>query len=293
MKDKKLIIEVRINEYEMRDANPHVPWTPREIAADAAACRDAGASIVHFHARTPDGGAAFGHDAYREVIAEIRAHSDILIHSTLGGPDRIATAEERVAHIVQLAEAGFRPDFAPLDMGTTNTDVFDPAAKAFRSDEHVYLNTTRTLRHFAETLRRLGIKPNMQIWSIPMLRWATAFHDAGLVGAPLLLNLSLSDGGFIATHPASLKGLRAYLDFLPAGVPCEWTVTLGGASILPLAAAIIAEGGHIAVGLGDYHFSELGRPGNAELVARLAEIAADVGRELATPAETKAMLALA
>jgi uncharacterized protein (DUF849 family) len=293
MRDKKLIIEVRINEYEMREANPHVPWTAREIGSDAAACRDAGASIVHFHARTPDGAAAFGHDAYRAVIAEIRGQSDILIHSTLGGPDRIASAEDRMAHIIRLAEAGFRPDFAPLDMGTTNTDPFDPATEEFRSDENTYVNTTRTLRYFAETLRRLGIKPNMQIWNIPMMRWATAFHSAGLVTPPLLLNLTLSDGGFIATHPGNLKGLRAYLDFLPAGVPCEWTVTLGGANILPLAAAIIARGGHIAIGLGDYHFSELGQPDNAELVGRLAAIAGEVGRELATPAETKAMLALA
>jgi uncharacterized protein (DUF849 family) len=293
MRDKKLIIEVRINEYEMRTANPHIPWTAREIAADAAACREAGASIVHFHARTPDGGAAFGYDAYREAIGEIRGQSDILIHTTLGGPDRIASAEDRVAHIVELAETGFRPDFAPLDMGTTNTDAFDLEAREFRSDENTYVNTTRTLRHFAETLSRLGIKPNMQIWNIPMMRWAGAFHGAGLVSGPLLLNLGLSEGGFMATHPATLKGLRAYLDFLPAGVACEWTATLGGASILPLAAAIIAEGGHLAIGLGDYHFSELGQPTNAELVRRLAAIAAEVGRELATPAETKAMLALA
>jgi 3-keto-5-aminohexanoate cleavage enzyme len=63
MRDKKLIIEVRINEYEMRQANPHVPWTAQEIAADAAACREAGASIVHFHARTAEGGAAVGHES--------------------------------------------------------------------------------------------------------------------------------------------------------------------------------------------------------------------------------------
>ena len=216
-----------------------------------------------------------------------------MIHTTLGGPDRIATAEDRVAHVIRLAESGFRPDFAPLDMGTTNTDAFDRETGSFRSDESIYTNTTRTLRYFAETLSRLGIKPNMQIWNIPMLRWAEAFHEAGLVAAPLLLNLSLSQGGFIATHPATLKGLRAYLDFLPANVPCEWTVTLGGGSILPMAAAIIAQGGHLCIGLGDYHFRELGQPTNAELVERLAAIAAEVGRELATPAETKAMLALA
>ncbi len=129
MREKKLVIEVRINEYEMREANPNVPWTAQEIAADAAACRDAGASIVHFHARTAEGGAAFGHEAYRAAIGEIRGQSDILIHTTLGGPDRIASAEDRVAHIIELSEAGFRPDFAPLDMGTTNTDAFDPEAK--------------------------------------------------------------------------------------------------------------------------------------------------------------------
>jgi uncharacterized protein (DUF849 family) len=215
-----------------------------------------------------------------------------LTHTTLGGPDRIASAEDRVAHIIELSEAGFRPDFAPLDMGTTNTDAFNLETREFLSDENTYVNTTRTLRHFAETLNRLGIKPNMQIWNIPMMRWAGAFHSAGLVSGPLLLNLGLSDGGFMATHPATLKGLRAYLDFLPGSVPCEWTATVGGASILPLAAAIIAEGGHLAIGLGDYHFSELGEPTNAELVQRLAAIAAEVGRELATPAETKAMLAL-
>jgi uncharacterized protein (DUF849 family) len=293
VRDKKLIIEVRINEYEMREANPHVPWTAREIGADAAACRDAGASIVHFHARSPDGSPAFGHEAYRAVIGEIRGHSDILIHSTLGGPDRVASAEDRVQHIIQLAEAGFRPDFAPLDMGTTNVDAFDLATNSFRSDETIYVNTTRTLRHFADTLCRLAIKPSMQIWNIPMLRWASAFHRAGLVAAPLWLNFGLSDSGFMATHPATLKGLRAYLDFMPEGVPCEWTATTGGASILPLAAAIIAEGGHIAIGLGDYHFAELGQPTNAELVGRLVAIAAEVGRDVATPAETKAMLALA
>jgi uncharacterized protein (DUF849 family) len=291
--DKKLIIEVRINEYEMREANPHVPWTAQEIAADAAACRDAGASIVHFHARAPDGAPAFGEEAYREVIGEIRGHSDILIHSTLGGPDRIASAEDRVAHVIALTEAGYRPDFAPLDMGTTNIDAVDLATSQFRSDENTYVNTTKTLRYFAETLNRLHIKPDMQIWNIPMLRWAEAFYRAGFVSAPLWLNFGLSGGGYMAAHPPTMRGLRAFLDFLPADIPSEWIVTLGWQSILPITDAIVAEGGHIAIGLGDYHFQELGQPDNAELVRRVAAIAADVGREVATPAETKAMLAIA
>ncbi len=80
----KLIIEVRVNEYAMRDANPKVPWTPEEIGRDARAAQDAGASVVHFHARRPDGAPAHGIDDYAAAIRAIRANSDLLINPTLG-----------------------------------------------------------------------------------------------------------------------------------------------------------------------------------------------------------------
>jgi 3-keto-5-aminohexanoate cleavage enzyme len=85
---KKLIIEARMIEYEMRDRNPDVPWTPEEIASDAAACRCAGAAIVHFHARTPDGAPEPRVDITKEIIRRLRESSDILIGPALGSLNR-------------------------------------------------------------------------------------------------------------------------------------------------------------------------------------------------------------
>lgn len=286
---KKLILEIRANEYEMRDANANVPWSAEEIAADAARCREAGASIIHFHARAADGSPAFGADAYRAVIAAIRECSDLLIHSTLGASDRPGSAEERLAHIVRLAEDGYRPDFAPLDMGTSNIDMFDAGQRRFRSEEATYVNTTGTLRYFAETLARLGIKPYLQIWNVPMLRWAAAFETAGFVKAPLFMGLLLSQHAYLGVHPASVKGLEAYLGFLPEGVPLEWTAMVGGTDILPLADTILVQGGHISVGLGDYAYPGLSNAQVAEKIVRLAD---NLGIEVATPAEARRMLGM-
>lgn len=290
---KKLIIEARLNEYEMRDRNPNVPWTAEELARDATACREAGASIVHFHARRPDGTPAFDYESYRDVIAAIRATSDVLIHPTLGGPAHNASAAERLSHVVRLAESGTRPDVAPMDMGTSNVDIFDEAAGRFVTSDSVYFNTTETLQYFAEQLRGLGIKPSLEIWSIPMMRLAKIFVRLGLLDEPLLLSLNLIEGGLITAHPGTAKGLRAHLDFLPEEAAHEWLVTFFGGNLLNLAGMIIAEGGHIATGIGDYPYPELGQPTNADVVRRVAQIAADAGRELATPAEARAMLGVA
>jgi uncharacterized protein (DUF849 family) len=292
MPAKKLIIQMRLNEYEMRDRNPHVPWTAEELARDAAACREAGAAIVHFHARTTDGAPAFGYETYRDAIAAIRASSDVLVNPTLGGPERHASAEDRLSHVVRLAETNLRPDFVPMDMGTSNTDRFDEATGRFVTEDNIYFNITETLRYFAETLRRLGVRPSLEIWSIPMMRLARAFRRAGYLDPPLLLSLNLIEGGLITSHPGTVKGLRAHLDFLPEDVPHEWFVTFFGGNMLPLAGMIIAEGGHIATGIGDYPYPELGQPTNAEVARRIARIAAEAGREIATPAEAREMLGL-
>ena len=290
MENRKLIVEVRANEYEMRDKNPHVPWTAAEIAETAASCRAAGAAIIHFHTRTDSGAPAFEAEAHIAAMAAVRAASDILVHATMGGPDRDASAEGRIAPVVALAEAGLKPDFVPLDMGSSNVDIFDRAAGGFRSEQSTYVNSTGTLRYFAATLKRFGIKPSLQIWNLPMLRWATAFADIDVLDEPLWLNLLLSEGGYLAAHPGTIEGLRAFLPFLPAHHRHHWIVTLGQADILHLAPEIIALGGHLCIGLGDYPHVERGAPTNAELVAEIAHMAAAAGRPLATPADVKAML---
>src|ERR1700760_822194 len=110
----QLIIEARVNEYATRNRNRNVPWLPREIARDAAACHDTGASIVHFHGRAADGPPDNRFETCRETIAAIRETSPILVHPSLGYLTSSSSLDERFSVMGQLADdPATRPDFAP------------------------------------------------------------------------------------------------------------------------------------------------------------------------------------
>lgn len=94
---QKLIIEARVNEYAMRKRNPHVPWTAQEIARDSVACREAGASIVHFHAREENGAPCHDAARYAETIARVHDVCDLLVHPTLGANTLATSKEGRLA----------------------------------------------------------------------------------------------------------------------------------------------------------------------------------------------------
>jgi len=289
---EKLIIEVRVNEFVTRDANPHIPFSPQEIADDAAACREAGASIVHFHARNADGTASHDASIYAECVQRIRACSDILVHPTLGFTTTSGD-EQRIGPLMQIAsESATCPDFAPMDMGSTNTDTYDRAQKRFLTKDKVYANAIGTLEFFSRKIAAAGIKPSLLCWSVPDLRTVDAFIDMGLLAQPAFVTFVVSDS-YIGAHPATLKGLQAHLAFMPAGKRIHWSVLCKGTSIFPVAEAAIASGGHVSIGLGDYGYTELGQPTNAALVRKLVAMAAASGRMTASPAETRAILGMA
>lgn len=291
----KVIIEARINEYMMREQGNHnVPYTSEEIAAEALAVRAAGASIVHFHARLPDGRPDHSTETYARTVAAIRRSSDILVHPTLGDVTREASAEERLAHVLAMAkDPSLAPHMAPADMGSLNLDIYNPQGRRFETRERIYKNSTATLTYLCENMRRVGVKPYMTCWNIGFTRLAGAFLDLGLVDEPAFLGLVLTDNSFLGGHPGTLKGLQAHLDFLPQGHRVNWTVMNYGGNLLPLAGAVIAMGGHISIGLGDYTYAELGHPTNADLVARVVALARDAGRPVATPAEAKTIMGIA
>ena len=288
---EKLIIEARVNEYAMRKHNPNVPWTSEEIARDAAACRDAGASIVHFHAREENGAPCHDAARYAQTIARVHDFCDMLVHPTLGANTLAASKEGRLAHVLNMAkDKRTRPDFAPMDMGSTNIDAYDPAARKYITQDQMYLNSTETLIYFAKEIRAAGLKPCAVAWNISYLREALIFYEMGLLEAPIYMGLTLTSGMISAGHPATSAGLDAFLNVLPKDVPIEWTVYNYGGSLLPLAEKIIAAGGHVAVGLGDHAYTELGQPTNAEVIAQFADIARKYGRGVATPDETRKIL---
>jgi uncharacterized protein (DUF849 family) len=287
----KLIIEVRMNENAPKSANPNVPYTSAEIAADAIACAGAGAAAVHFHARHADGSESNDPEHYKAAIGAIRERCDVLIHTTLG-MFRGAAPEARLAHIeAMVKETNLRPDVAPLDMGSNNIDFWDPAAKAFQGEGFVYTNSTRDLTLMAERLKAWGVKPQASLWTLSHARLMGGFRDAGLLDGPVWALCYLCGERWLFGHPATSAGLRAFTDNLPAG-DVEWSVLGLDVNMLRMAPEIIAQGGHISLGLGDHAYDELGRPSNAELVRKLVAVAGTMGREVATPREARAILGI-
>jgi uncharacterized protein (DUF849 family) len=290
----KIIIEVRINEYTMRDPNPNVPYSPEEIAAQALECWREGASIIHYHARDPKTGApASDAQLYAETVRRIKEKSDLITMPTLGAWS-LPSPQDRIAHIIEMAKDPMtKPELGPIDMVTSNVDRFDAKAKRFLTTETVYLNTTKTWRFFAEQMKAVGVKPVQALWHIGSVRATQAFVEMGVFEEPVWCEFVLTEGGVLAGHPGTIKGLEAFLDFIPQNGKWHWSVMSFGGNLFPMAAAAMERGGHVSIGLGDYHYRELEFPTNARLVSRIAQMARDMGREIATPAEARQLLGLA
>ena len=290
---EKLIIEVRINEYESRKRNPNVPFSAEEICGEALRCWRQGASIIHYHAREPESGAPSSKtEYYAEAARRIREKSDLIVMPTLGAWT-LPSPEARMSHIIEIArDPSARPDFAPIDMTTSNVDMYDARQRRFVTDEVVYMNPTRTLRYFAETIRASGVRPYVALWNVSSIRVSAAFVEAGLLEQPLYGGIVLSESGLFAGNPGSVRGLEAMIDFIPPDLSLHWSVVCVGGNLFPLVGAALERGGHIAIGLGDYPYPELGTPRNADLVERIAQMAREVGREIASPSEARETLAL-
>jgi uncharacterized protein (DUF849 family) len=289
----KLIIDVRLNEVASRDPNPHVPFSPEEIGRDAAACREAGASIVHYHARDPESGApSTDVGLYVAAAREIRARCDALVMPTLGA-NTVTDLDERIGHVeVMGKDPATRADLAPLDLASLSLAIHQPGMTEVGGDELVYHNSVATLKALAARTRAAGAMPMAAIWNVGSLRLLGAFVETGVFPHTVWTELFTTEGGLIAGHPGTPRGLQALIDFLPENADCVWAAACYGTNSLPLLDYAIERGGHAAVGLGDHPFSELGTgaPTNAEVVAAVVEIAKRHGREIATPEETRAIL---
>lgn len=287
---KKLILEMRLNEYKTREQNRHIPYTPDEIAEAAADSRKAGASIVHFHARTGDGGASFDPEVYAECAAKIRERCDILLDVTLGQVN-VAGDDNRLAHIVHMARSPRTiPDFAAVDTGSTNVDAYDAATKTFKSTHRAYVNSTATCIRLINDMQAMGVQPSISLWTVPFIRTCEALIDAGILRLPTTMQIVLCDGGILGGHPNTPRGLMSMVENLPTHLAMEWFVCAKEGSLFGAAATAIGLGGHLSPGLGDYAYPELGNPDNGKLADAFATLSRQMGRGTATPAETRAMI---
>lgn len=249
------MIESAINGNAMR-GNPHIPYSPEEIANDAIATSRAGAALIHFHVREANTG-KWVQDVplYAEVYKRVRAVCKPLLWPTFPFD---GTAAERFSHFVALSkDPATKPDLGAGDMGSVNLAGYDRHTKKLRGEKFVYQNSYATCRYFLETSRELGLRPTLQIFEPGFLRAALVFLDMGLLTEPLLLKFYLGGEESQFGLPPTIKSLEAYLEMIK-DVRCNWfAATLGGDN-LPLVPAIVSLGGHVRIGLEDYQYNRSG-----------------------------------
>jgi len=254
-----------------KEANPNLPETPDEIGEAAAAAEAAGASIVHLHARRSNGERAFTTERFQAVTDAVRARTDgvIVQHSTggTGAPDDLRAEPLRTDPA---------PEMASLDMGPLN-----------RYQHLTSENTRGLVADLHAEMQERGIKPELEVFNGGHLNESLAMLAE--LDDPPYLNLVFGGGTTTVPHPRNLLNL---VENLPDGV--EFNVLAFGPHQLPLTTMGILLGGHARVGLEDnlyYRQGELAES-NAQLVARTAAVAEQLGRPVATPAEARRILGL-
>jgi len=284
----KVIIESAINGNALRKLNPHIPYTPEEIANDAIATCKAGAALIHFHVRDPETG-KWVQDVpyYAEVYRRARAASKALLWPTFPTD---GDGQKRFSHFIELSkDPATKPDLGAGDMGSVNLVSYNRQTKKIQDENFIYCNSYTTIRYFLENSRELGLRPTLQIFDASFLRAALVFLEQGVLTEPLLLKFYLGGPELPFGLPPTLKSLEAYLDMLK-GVRVNWFgATLGGDN-LPLVPVIVSLGGHVRIGLEDYQYAREGQLTNPQIVERAVTTIRAMGHEVATPDEARKIL---
>ena len=283
----KVMIEAAINGNAMRDANPHIAYSPQEIAQDAIAACKAGAALIHPHVRDPKSG-EWSHEVayYAEAFRRIREQCGALLFPTLAP---LRDARKRYGHFVELSkDPATKPDLGALDMGSLNYLSWDARNRTLRGG--VYENSIEHLRDALALLKECGIKRStLQVFDGTFLRTILCFLEQGILTEPLMIKFYFGGPELPMGLPPTLKSLEAYLDLLK-GVRCNWFVATLGGDVLPMVPIAVAMGGHVRVGLEDYQYTRDGQFTNAQLVERAAAIIKGMGHEIASTREARQML---
>lgn len=281
-RDKVIISAALTGVLATREHCPAIPYTPEEIAAEARRARDAGAAIVHIHAREDDGRPSFRVERYQEILAAVReACPDVIVNFSTGAVG--LPKEQRIAHIPAT-----RPEMAALNMGSMNYAIYSERRQRFLVDL-VFANPFHEIAYFLQTMREHGVKPELECFDRGHIHNVEPFRQQGLLPEPIWYSLVMGVmGGIPATVPDLVNQARA----LPPGA--MWQVIGISLDQWPLVAAALAMGGHVRVGLEDNFYLREGvmARSNGELVEKAVRMARDVGREPAEPDEVRRWLNL-
>jgi uncharacterized protein (DUF849 family) len=280
--------------------SPHLPITPEEIITDSLAAAEAGAAILHLHARNPeDGRPDQTPEGFSPFLSRIKQSSDAVINITTGGSPYMTVAE-RVA-----PAANHKPELASLNMGSMNFGLYPMLKryKTFKFDwerEHlegskdlVFRNSFKDIEYVLETCYGNGTRFEFECYDISHLYNLAHFADRGLVKAPFFVQSVFGLLGGIGTHHEDVMHMKRTADRL-FGNDFRWSVLGAGANQFRVAAQAATLGGNVRVGLEDSLWAGRGElaTSNAVQVRKVRNIIENLGLEVATPDEAREMLQL-
>jgi 3-keto-5-aminohexanoate cleavage enzyme len=269
MPEKLIITAAPTGSVPKKEQNPNVPITTEEIAADALRCEQAGASILHIHARDEEQNPSDDPRRFAAVIDALKGRTRLILQISTGG--RAGVGME--SRLKRLAVGG---EMASLTTGSVN---FPNAA---------YVNPPDLIEGLANEMKRLAIKPEIEVFDLSMLHNALALLERGVLQAPLHFNFVM---GLRGAMPARVEHLAHLVGFLPPGA--TWCVSGVAAAQLPMAVHAVLMGGHVRVGLEDNIYFRKGElADNPMLIERIVQIARTLGRETASPDEARRILSL-
>lgn len=277
-----------------------LPYTPQDIADQAIAAAEAGAAILHLHARDPKDGRPTGDpDVFGQFLPIIKQRTDAVLNLTTGGAPHLSP-EERLA-----AALRFKPEMCSLNMGSMNfafhlmgskvTDWKFPWEKQYilDSESFIFRNTFADIARVLELMADHGTRYEHECYDIGHLYNLAYFLDRGMVKPPLFIQSVFGILGGIGAEPDNVLFMRRTADRL-FGDNYVWSVLAAGKHQMPLISQAAMLGGNVRVGLEDSLFIERGElaASNAQQVLKIRRILTELGLEPATPTEARAILGL-
>ena len=267
-----------------REQCPAIPYTPEEYAAEAKRAVDEGATMIHIHARTPEGVPSYEVEDFRAITDAIKgAVDDVIVNYSTGAIG--VPIEKRIEYLREL-----RPDVAALNMGSMNYAKYSARRKDFVF-KAVFENSFDTIIAFLEAMNELGIRPEHECFDSGHVANLDPLIDMGLLSEPLQIDMVMGVNGGIRPTPRNLAHMA---DQVPGGPESRnnWGVIGISRDQWRLVAAAAALGGNVRVGLEDNFYlpdGEMARS-NGDLIARARRMVEDVGRRVATVAEARELL---
>ena len=265
-----------------RDQCAAIPYTPEEYAKETRRARDAGASVVHIHARYPDGSPSYRVEEYRAITEAILAETpDIIINYSTGAVG--VPIEERVHQITAL-----KPELGALNMGSMNYAKYSSKRKTLIFD-FVFANPFSDITYLLEKMNSVGVKPECECFDTGHIGNVLPLIDMGLIEPPIQFSLIL---GVLGGAPPDARTLAHMASLLPE--PSTWEVIAISRKQWTLVAAAASLGGNVRVGLEDNFYLPTGEmaSSNGDLVEAAANLVELSGRAVADPAEARRLLSL-